>query len=95
MATIQGECKLNVRQRNNESRTTQKIPPQIEFERNYDDDEDKMRFKLFVDTIAEINKHNEKFARGLVEVAAGLNEYSDWSDEEKQKLLRWGRINIR
>jgi Cathepsin propeptide inhibitor domain (I29) len=60
----------------------------VEFKKNYADEEDKMRFMLFADTIEQINKHNEKFSKGLVEVEAGLNEYSDWSNDEKQKLLR-------
>jgi Cathepsin propeptide inhibitor domain (I29) len=60
----------------------------VEFKKSYTGEEDKARFMLFVDTLAQIDKHNEKFAKGLAEVEAGLNEYSDWSDDEKQKLLR-------
>lgn len=48
-----------------------------------------MRFKLFLETLKQIDAHNEKFAKGQVEVQAGLNEYSDWTDEEKTKLLQW------
>lgn len=66
---------------------------QVEFKKSYTGEEDKARFMLFVDTLEQIGKHNEKFAKGLAEVEAGLNEYSDWSDDEKQKLLRWSRIN--
>lgn len=47
-----------------------------------------MRFKLFLETLKQIDAHNEKFAKGQVEVQAGLNEYSDWTDEEKTKLLQ-------
>ena len=47
-----------------------------------------MRFKLFLETLKQIDVHNEKFAKGQVEVEAGLNEYSDWTDAEKTKLLR-------
>ena len=46
-----------------------------------------MRQKLFEETLQQINEHNEKFKKGLVEVDAGLNEYSDWTYEEKMKLL--------
>lgn len=61
---------------------------QIEFKRNYNAEEDKMRFKLYEETAKQINEHNIKFKKGLVPVEAGFNEYSDWTDVEKTKLLR-------
>lgn len=61
---------------------------QLDFNRNYSDDEDLKRLKLFEETLQQIEQHNEKFKKGLVEVEAGLNEYSDWTFEEKTKLLQ-------
>lgn len=61
---------------------------QLDFNRNYSDDEDQKRLKLFEETLQQIEQHNEKFKKGLVEVEAGLNEYSDWTFEEKTKLLQ-------
>lgn len=42
---------------------------------------------LFRETVKQIKEHNKKFAKGLAEVEAGLNEYSDWTDAEKTRLL--------
>lgn len=61
---------------------------QQDFGKNYSDDVDQKRLKLFEETLQQIEQHNEKFAKGLVEVEAGLNEYSDWTFEEKTKLLQ-------
>lgn len=60
---------------------------QIEFKKSYGTDEDEMRFKLFKETLLQIDEHNMKFKKGLVEVEAGLNDYSDWTYEQKTKLL--------
>lgn len=42
---------------------------------------------LFRETLGQIKEHNVKFARGQVDVPAGLNEYTDWTYEEKKKLV--------
>lgn len=47
-----------------------------------------MRFMLFLETLRQIDRHNEKFMKGLADVEAGLNEYSDWNDKEKSKLVQ-------
>lgn len=60
---------------------------QIEFGKNYGNDEDRLRFMLFRETLDQIREHNVKFARGQVDVPAGLNEYTDWTYEEKKKLV--------
>jgi hypothetical protein len=60
---------------------------QVEFKRNYNDEEDKARFLLFKDTLEQIKDHNKKFELGKADVPATLNEYSDWTDEDKRKLL--------
>lgn len=61
---------------------------QLDFNRTYSEGEDQKRLKLFEETLLQIEQHNEKFVKGLVEVEAGLNEYSDWTFEEKTKLLQ-------
>lgn len=60
---------------------------QTQFKKKYGAQEDKLRFALFVDTLGQINEHNQKFAKGLVNVRANLNEYTDWTYAEKKKLL--------
>jgi hypothetical protein len=35
----------------------------------------------------QIKEHNKKFEQGKADVLATLNEYADWSDDEKRKLL--------
>lgn len=60
---------------------------QLDFKRNYSIEEDKVRFSYFNDTLQQIKEHNKKYKMGKADVPAGLNEYSDWSDEEKRKLL--------
>lgn len=60
---------------------------QLEFKRNYTEEEDKTRFSLFNNTLAQIKEHNEKFELGKADVPATLNEYSDWTDEDKRELL--------
>lgn len=64
-----------------------KLLPQVDFERNYTSDEELSRFELFRDTLDQIKEHNKKFELGKVDVPATLNEYSDWTDDEKRKLL--------
>lgn len=59
----------------------------MDFKRNYTAQEDKNRFELFRDTLEQISEHNKKFEMGKADVVATLNEYSDWTDDEKRKLL--------
>ena len=60
---------------------------QIDFKRNYTTDEDLMRFELFKETLEQIKEHNKKYELGKVDVPATLNEYSDWTDDDKRELL--------
>jgi hypothetical protein len=60
---------------------------QDEFNKKYENDENEMRFKLFLDTLEQIKEHNMKFMKKEAEVEAALNEYSDWTYEEKRKLI--------
>lgn len=59
----------------------------MEFKRNYTEEEDKTRFELFKNTLSQIKEHNIKFELGKADVIATLNEYSDWTDEDKRELL--------
>lgn len=60
---------------------------QLDFKRNFSEEEDKVRFNYFKDTLEQIKEHNRKYAIGKADVPAYLNEYSDLSDDEKRKLL--------
>uniref|UniRef100_A0AC35TTN8 Pept_C1 domain-containing protein n=1 Tax=Rhabditophanes sp. KR3021 TaxID=114890 RepID=A0AC35TTN8_9BILA len=60
----------------------------FEFNKDYSnsvmgEDSRKMNFK---NTLQIINAHNEQFNKGLVAFEQGLNEFSDWSEDEFSKL---------
>ncbi|CRL00263.1 CLUMA_CG013536, isoform A [Clunio marinus] len=59
----------------------------VDFKKSYDKKQDETRFELFRATLKQIDDHNVKFKKGEVEHEAGLNEYSDWNDAEKMKLI--------
>lgn len=59
----------------------------MDFKRNYTEEEEKARFSYFKDTLEQIKEHNLKYELGKADVPATVNEYSDWSDDEKRKLL--------
>lgn len=42
---------------------------------------------MFRETLDQIKEHNVKYAKGLVDVPAYINEYTDWTYEEKKKLV--------
>jgi hypothetical protein len=46
-----------------------------------------LRYQLFLDTLEDIKEHNAKFMKGEADVEAKLNEYSDWTYDEKKKLV--------
>jgi bacterioferritin (cytochrome b1) len=87
MEEIQGDCRKNSVSIGNLKKFAIHVL-QVDFKKTYADAEDKTRFKLFTDTLEQIKEHNEKFKKGLADMEAGLNEYSDWNDEEKRKLVQ-------
>ncbi|CAO1374065.1 unnamed protein product [Diamesa serratosioi] len=54
--------------------------------KNYDAAEDVTRMELFVKTLAQIEEHNAKYAKGETTYTQGLNHMSDWTPEERSKL---------
>lgn len=44
--------------------------------------EDARRFALYKETVAQINKHNEKYKRGEVSWEMGVNQFTDLSLKE-------------
>lgn len=58
---------------------------QKQYDKVYPAEEDKMRFQIFVKTLASIEEQNRKFQSGESSWAAGLNEHSDRTPEENQK----------
>lgn len=60
----------------NES-SADRCPLQIKFNRIYDAEEDKRRFKIFKKTLAKVAAQNERYDRGESTWQAGINEFSD------------------
>lgn len=54
-----------------------RCPLQIKFNRIYDAEEDKRRFKIFKKTLAKVAAQNERYDRGESTWQAGINEFSD------------------
>jgi len=62
-----------------------------QFDKSYSEEEDAMRKELFRETFDMIEAHNKKYEAGEVTYKMGLNQFSDWTAEEKQKLFGFGR----
>lgn len=45
-----------------------------------------MRFEIFKKSLALITEHNAKHKKGEVTFTMGLNQFSDWTDEERDKM---------
>lgn len=58
----------------------------VKHNKNYAPEEEPIRFELFKKEVARVDEHNAKHARGEVSFVAGLNAFSDWTDEQKSKL---------
>lgn len=56
---------------------------QVEHKRNYDEEEDKVRFELFKESLKEVEEQNEKYKKGESSWFAGINQFSDRKQEEK------------
>lgn len=63
-----------------------------EFGKDYSDEDYALREKLFSQTLAEVNAHNEGFRSGKHTWWAAINEYSDWSEVEWKKI-KSGKAN--
>ncbi|CAH1408254.1 unnamed protein product [Nezara viridula] len=58
-----------------------------QFNKSYPDEaEEQMRKDLFVKNKAYVDEHNKKHAAGMVSYTLGVNQFSDWTDEERKKL---------
>jgi DNA-directed RNA polymerase subunit E'/Rpb7 len=60
---------------------------QTEHDKNYADEEDAMRFEIFKENLNMITEHNAKFEKGETTYKMGLNKMSDWTKEERSKML--------
>ena len=45
-----------------------------------------MRMELFVKTLAQVEEHNAKYAKGETTYTQGLNHMSDWTEAERSRL---------
>ncbi|XP_072399509.1 cathepsin L-like proteinase [Diabrotica undecimpunctata] len=64
----------------------------VKYERYYEAAEDKFRFEIFQKILRGIEEHNAKYERGEIEWRKGINQFSDWTDEQFQSLLN-NKIN--
>lgn len=55
---------------------------QTEFNKNYSDEEDKVRFEIFKETCKLIVEHNKKFEAGEVTWTMGINQFADKRQNE-------------
>uniref|UniRef100_A0A6P7HBA2 Cathepsin L-like proteinase n=1 Tax=Diabrotica virgifera virgifera TaxID=50390 RepID=A0A6P7HBA2_DIAVI len=58
-----------------------------EFSKKYGLAEDKFRFQLFQKKLREIEQHNEKYEKGEIGWSKGINQFSDWTDDEFESIL--------
>lgn len=56
------------------------------YEKEYDSDEEKKRFKCFEDNVKKITDHNEKYDAGQSTFRMGLNKFADYTSDELQNL---------
>lgn len=56
------------------------------FDKKYEGDEESMRFEIYKKSLAEVEEHNKKFEAGLETYAKGMNNFSDWTEEESNNL---------
>ena len=55
---------------------------QTKYERNFEAEEEKMRFEIFKRKLAFVEEQNAKFNRGESSWSAGINIFSDRKDDE-------------
>ena len=63
-----------------------------EFQKEYSADELASREAIFVQKLAEVNKHNEEFHAGKHTWWATIDKYSDWTEAEWKKI-KTGKAN--
>jgi hypothetical protein len=60
----------------------------LQHNKNYaNEEEDKIRFEIFKDTLKKIEEHNKLYEAGKVTFKMGLNHMSDWKDEERNNMF--------
>ncbi|XP_072399508.1 cathepsin L-like proteinase [Diabrotica undecimpunctata] len=57
------------------------------FGRYYGAAEDKFRFQIFQKRLRGIEEHNAKYERGEIQWRKGINQFTDWTDEQFESLL--------
>jgi Cathepsin propeptide inhibitor domain (I29) len=65
---------------------------QAKFSKKYDQVEDAKRFDIFKKKVQEFEAHNEKFKKGEVTWEAGVNQFTDQTEEEA-KNRNFGLLN--
>lgn len=56
--------------------------------------EEKLRLAIFESNLEIVNEHNEKYEKGEVSYAIGINQFSDLTDEEFQRYLSYRKPEI-
>lgn len=55
---------------------------QVDFDKSYGTDQDKIRFEIFKKNVALIEEHNARFARGEETSVNGINQFTDMTQDE-------------
>ncbi|XP_072399417.1 protein CTLA-2-alpha-like [Diabrotica undecimpunctata] len=55
------------------------------YNKSYDEAEDAMRFALFKERFYKIKAHNKRYEAGEVTWREGLNEFTDWTEEQRNQ----------
>lgn len=88
--TVEQEWK-NFKVKRNSGNTTSRVTlhssvSQDLFGRNFNNEEDTWRFKIFKTNVELVEQQNAKFARGESDHGAAINDFSDRTPQEKQVL---------
>jgi Cathepsin propeptide inhibitor domain (I29) len=60
---------------------------QIKHKRNYNAEQDKVRFEIFKETVAFVEQQNAKYARGEIEWMSEINFFADLTKEERNMYM--------
>ncbi|RZC38023.1 cathepsin L1 [Asbolus verrucosus] len=62
------------------------IASKTKFDKNYPDaKENNRRKQIFIQYLQQVEDHNKKYEAGSISYSIGVNQFSDWTDEEKRK----------
>lgn len=62
---------------------------QVEFNKHYNSiEESEKRFNIFKRNVRDIDEHNRLYEEGKSTYMMGINQFTDWTNEEYQEWVR-------